>query len=169
MSFPTIETDRLLLRIPNEGDIEAYVSFYADAESSKFYGGPKSPSEAWNKLARDVGHWHLRKYGPWTLENKEDGNVIGGCGLVWTTGWPRPELTWWIANDARRKGYAKEASRAAIRFGYDTLGWDMVQTHMKDENKAARELVLSLGGISIARELFPDGVSREVFELPKQD
>lgn len=164
--FPTLETDRLLLRIGRKDDLEAYVSFYADPEASKFYGGPKTATQAWDRLARDVGHWHLKKYGSWILESKYDGRVVGGCGLMWPTGWKRPELTWWIAAEERRKGYAKEASLAAIQFGYETLGWDLVQTHMKDDNKAAKGLVLSLGGILITRELFPDGFSRDVFELP---
>ena len=59
-----------------------------------------------------------------------------------------------------------EASRAAIRFGYETLHWPLVETHMHDANSAARELVLKLGGSVLARETFPDGFTRDVFALP---
>jgi len=74
-----------------------------------------------------------------------------------------------VSPSARRKGFALEASHAAIRFGYDTLGWDLVETHMNDENEPARALTLKLGGEMIAREAFPDGVTRDVFGLPHPD
>ena len=64
-------------------------------------------------------------------------------------------------------GFATEASRAAIAFGYGELGWDLVETHMTDENQAARRLVARLGGTVIARERFPDGIDRDVFSLPR--
>ncbi|MDX1575718.1 MAG: GNAT family N-acetyltransferase, partial [Kiloniellales bacterium] len=68
---------------------------------------------------------------------------------------------------AQGAGFATEASRAAIAFGYDELGWDLVETHMLDENHAARRLVLRLGGKVIAGEAFPDGRERDVFALPR--
>ena len=165
--IPTIETDRLILRAPCEGDASAYAAFYADAETSAFYGGPLLEHDAWGMMARDIGHWSLRGYGIWIMERRDTGAVVGGCGLMWPTGWPRPELTWWILPDARRMGFAKEASRGAIAFGYDRLGWDIVQTHMKDDNLAARALTQSLGGTVIAREPFPDGLDRDIFTLPR--
>ena len=130
------------------------------------YGGPLTADKAWRILATDIGHWALRGYGRWAVTLKSSGEMIGGCGLYWPEGYPRSELTWWIIPLARRKGYAKEASIAAIKFGYETLGWPLVETHMNDENEAARHLVKSLGGTLIARETFPDGLTRDVFKLP---
>lgn len=97
----------------------------------------------------------------------ETGRCVGGCGLVWPGGWPRPELTWWVAKEARRSGIAFEASGVVIDWAYGE-GWAQVETHMKDENQAARGLVAKLGGIRIARERFPDGLMRDVFHLPRQ-
>jgi [ribosomal protein S5]-alanine N-acetyltransferase len=168
-AIPQLETARLTLRAPAFQDRRAYQEFYADGDASAFYGGPLPAHEAWNYLARDLGHWHLRGYGKWVVTAKDDGGVVGGCGLHWPDGWPRPELSWWIAPAYRRKGFAKEASGAAIRFGYGTLGWDLVQTHMRDDNIAAQNLVLALGGTIIAREGFPDGHTRNIYALPDVD
>ncbi len=169
IQIPSLQTERLILRAPRDSDAGAYQKFYADAEASKFYEGPKPPHAAWNKLAAVLGHWHLRGYGMWALERRDSGAFIGACGLVWPDGWPRSELTWWIAPEARQQGFAKEASRAAIAFGYGLLKWELVQTHMLDENLAAKALVLSLGGQVIARETFPDGFDRDIYELPRPD
>jgi ribosomal-protein-alanine N-acetyltransferase len=166
--MPTVTTERLILRAPEAADFGLYRDFYADGEASKFYGGPLTPALAWRKLAFDIGHWTLRGFGMWTVTERESGNAVGGCGIVWPEGWPRHELTWWIAPAARRKGYALEASRAAIEWACGTLGWDGVETHMNDENEAARALAERLGGKIIAREPFPDGLDRNVFKIPRQ-
>lgn len=166
MPIPTVMTERLTLRAPEGGDFPLYRDFYADAEGSQFYGGPLTPALAWRKLAFDIGHWALRGFGMWTVVERASGNSVGGCGIVWPEGWPRHELTWWIAPVARRKGYALEASRAAIEWACATLGWDGVETHMNDENEAARALAERLGGKIIAREPFPDGLERSIYKMP---
>ena len=164
--IPTLRTDRLILRAPAQRDFETYQAFFADEAASGFYGGPFDAVRAWKVLAGHIGHWHLRGYGVWVLERRDTGRTVGGCGFSWPSGWPRCELTWWIVPAARRQGLATEASRAAIAFAYGTLGWDQVETHMRDENAGARALVLAMGGETIGREAFPDGHERDVFVLP---
>jgi [ribosomal protein S5]-alanine N-acetyltransferase len=122
---------------------------------------------AWRVLATDVGHWVLRGFGRWSVVEKSSGAMIGGCGLWWPEAYPRSELTWWIIPAARRNGYALEASRAAIAFGYDILRWELVETHMNDDNAAARSLAEKLGGRVIARDRFPDGLERNIYALPR--
>lgn len=166
MTIPRIETERLTLRAPEADDFSVYRDFFADAEASRFYGVPMDASAAWRVLAADLGHWALRGYGRWAVVERASGTMVGGCGLWWAEGWPRSELTWWIVPAARRMGYATEASRAAIGFGYRTLGWDRVETHMNDANSAARHLAEKLGGRVVARECFPDGLERDIYALP---
>ena len=167
MDIPTLHTDRLILRAPGRDDFPAYRNFYADRRASAAYGGPLRAGLAWRKLAADIGHWSLRGFGMWSVEEKSSGRMVGGCGIVWPEDWPRHELTWWIAPAARRQGYAFEASRAAIGWAHDSLGWDQVETHMNDGNQAARRLAEKLGGKIIGRETFPDGISRNIYVLPR--
>jgi RimJ/RimL family protein N-acetyltransferase len=164
--IPTLRTGRLTLRAPCEADFPMYAAFFVDAGASAFYGGPLGEVAAWSRLARDVGHWMLRGYGVWAVERIDTGEGVGVCGLYWPTGWPRPELTWWILPAHRRLGFAREASRAAIRFGHETLGWTQVETHCDDANAAALGLISSLGGTAIARETVPDSKTRDVFAFP---
>jgi RimJ/RimL family protein N-acetyltransferase len=164
--IPTLETDRLILRAPVLADFPVYRDFFGDAVASYHYGGPLAPAQAWRVLAFDLGHWAVRGFGRWAIEERKTGTMIGGCGLWHPEGAARSELTWWIVPAARRHGYALEASRAVIQFGYHTLQWPLVETHMQDENEAARHLVEKLGGEVIAREPFPDGHVRNVYRLP---
>jgi [ribosomal protein S5]-alanine N-acetyltransferase len=164
--IPEIETDRLILRGPLAEDFPVYRDFFAKPEASAYYGGPLDADKAWRVLATDLGHWELRGFGRWSVIEKSNGEMVGGCGLWWPEGYPRSELTWWIIPQARRNGYAFEASCAAVRFGYAVLGWALVETHMNDDNVAARRLAEKLGGSVIVRERFPDGLERDVYALP---
>lgn len=168
MQPPRLQTKRLVLRGLRAEDFDPYLEFFGDAEASAFYGGPLNPDRTWMRLAADIGHWALRGYGLWAVTDQRDDRMVGACGVVWPHGWPRSELTWWIAPRARRNGFAEEASRAVIAHAYGEWGWPLVETHMKDENLPARNLVLKLGGEIIARETFPDGVARNVYRLPPE-
>ena len=165
MLIPELQSRRILLRAPAAMDFPVYKRFYADPGASRFYGGPLTPDLAWRKLAYDLGHWALRGYGMWSIIEKASDTMIGSCGIVWAEGWPRHELTWWITPTRRRQGYALEASRAAIDWAHDSLGWPELETHMNDENAPARALVQKLGGIQTARIRFPDGLVRTVYSF----
>jgi RimJ/RimL family protein N-acetyltransferase len=167
--IPEFFTERPPMRAPREDDFPVYQSCYADAEASRFYGGPLTPSGAWKQLAMELGQWYLKGYGMWSLELGSSGEMVGGCGFWWPGGWPRSELTWWLIKSARGSGLATEASVAAIDFAYRKLNWDLVETHIDDDNEPARKLVLRLGGRVIAREVFPDGIERDVYSIPRTE
>ena len=168
-SIPVITTERLALRGPEAQDFALYRDFYAKATGPGGYGGPLRPDEAFKRLAVDLGHWQLRGFGKWIVCLKDGGKAVGGCGLWHPMGWPSHELTWWLLPEHRGQGYAQEASVAVIRHACNALRWPHVETHIRDENDAARRLVQGLGGKVIRRETFPDGVERDVFALPRQE
>lgn len=166
-AIPTLETERLALRAPQLDDLDTYVAFSAvsDTEVGKYRGG-RTLEEIREILQEDIVHWE-KGFGMWLL-TLPTGEVIGGAGLSHPDDWPSHELTWWLMPKHRGNGYATEASLAVIEFGYGALGWSTVETHMRDENAAARQLAERLGGKVIRRDTFPDGVSRDVFLLPRQ-
>jgi RimJ/RimL family protein N-acetyltransferase len=68
--IPVIETERLRLRGWRLDDAEPFARFYADAEASRFVGGPADYGAAWRLMAMEAGHWVLRGYGMWVAEEK---------------------------------------------------------------------------------------------------
>ena len=165
VAVPTLTTERLIMRPPSAEAFPVYEEFYTDADASRFYDGPIPVDQAWATLAMDIGNWQLQGFGVWILEQKSDGRLLGVCGFWQDRGWPR-ELTWWLLPDARGKGNASEASRAATSHGYEVFGWDHVETFIDDDNEAAQALVLRLGGIENRRETFVDGKDRTIYRIP---
>lgn len=164
--IPTIETERLRLVPPSLECYEAYEKFYTDAEASKAYGGPISKEQAWARLKADLGSWHLLGFGVWVIQMKSDNSFVGTCGFWQGNKWPT-ELTWWVTPEGRGKGIATEASNAALLHAYNEFKWKTVETYMNDENAPARALVEKLGGQKVRRESFNDGLSRDIYEIPK--
>ena len=165
--IPTLETARLRLVPPSREFSGAYEAFYTDAVASSLYGGPLSAGAAWARLAADLGCWHLQGFGVWAVQHRSSGEPVGVCGFWQGLGWPR-ELTWWMLPQHRGQGFAKEASRAAIRHAHEVFAWPIVETYMNDDNVAAKGLALSLGAQWVRRQMFPDGLERDVYVLPRE-
>ena len=164
--IPTLETERLRLLPPDKDCFEMYEQFYTDAEASRMYGGPIGREQVWARLKADLGSWSLLGFGVWVVQQKSDSSFLGTCGFWQGKDWPR-ELTWWLTPQARGKGFAYEASQAAINFAYEEFKWDGIHTYMNDENIAAINLVEKLGGKIVHRKEFPDGASRNIYLLPR--
>ena len=45
------------------------------------------------------------------------------------------------------------------------LGWRAVETHMDDQNEPAKRLAQKLGGTIISRDMFPDGLERNIYAM----
>ena len=151
---------------PSVDCFDAYEKFYTDADASKAYGGPMTKEQVWTRLKADLGSWYLLGFGVWAIKRKSDNNYIGTCGFWQGNEWPK-ELTWWIAPEVRGQGIATEASKSSLLHAYNEYKWDVVETYMDDENIAARALVKKLGGKKTRRECFNDGLSRDIYQLPK--
>jgi [ribosomal protein S5]-alanine N-acetyltransferase len=165
MRMSTIQTALLNLVPPSSEAEQLYEEFYTNPGASSAYGGPLTSSAARTRLAADIDSWNLNGFGIWVVQRRQQQDFVGVCGYWQGNGWPR-ELTWWLLPKARGAGIAREASLAAIRHAYFVFGWPIVETYMNDSNESARNLVLRLGGIKSERRQFPDGLERDVFQIP---
>lgn len=163
MISPVLHTDRLVMTPISAAQEAAFVAFFAASDVAQGAYRRCDAAEARAKVAAWVAAWR-KGFGLWALE--ADGVLIGAAGLAWPDDFPSHELTWLLFPEHRGKGYAEEASRAAIAWAYDILGWDPVETYIRDENAPARKLAARLGGVVTRRETFPDGVARDIFALP---
>jgi RimJ/RimL family protein N-acetyltransferase len=142
-----LETDRLILRPFAAADFDAYAAIHANPEVTRYLTttGPMPRWEAWRSMAMFAGHWHLRGYGVWAVEEKATGAFIGRAGLYNPDGWPGPEVGWAFARSAWGNGYATEAGRAAMNHAFDVLGWEHIISVIHPENARSIRVAERLG------------------------
>lgn len=143
-----LETERLLLRPFRPADIDPYAEMCADSEVMEFLnatGSPISRADAWRQMAMYLGHWELRGFGTWAVEERGTGAFVGRVGLHFPEGWPDRELGWTIARKFWGRGYASEAARAAIAHAFGTLGWTHLVSLIHPNNHRSARLAERLG------------------------
>jgi len=148
-----LETDRLLLRMFEQDDWRALHEHYSDAECTRFtFRRTLTEGGSWRAMASMVGHWQLRGYGPYAVEDKSTQAVLGTVGLWYPVEWPAPEIKWALARRHWGKGYASEAVRAVQRMARERIPELSLISFINRENAASIRLALAVGAV-LEREL----------------
>jgi RimJ/RimL family protein N-acetyltransferase len=154
-----LETERLLLRPPTEGDVDAWAAFLTDPVVARYLGPSLSGREAVEAhVARVLERHAADGFGLLALERKEDGRVIGRSGfLVWDRRTWRPgtlrdagdaaevEIGWALAADCWGRGYATEAGAACRDAGFEQLGLERVSAIIQPRNERSQAVARRLG------------------------
>jgi len=143
--IPVIHSERLTFRAGRESDLDAMAAFYADGTESGFVGGPLDRDDTWRRIAMGLGHWMIRGFGIWNLEEKTTGDFVGWCGLWFPEGFPGRELGWGLMKSKRGRGYATEAALRAREYAYDALGWTSVISLINLNNAPSIRVAERLG------------------------
>lgn len=130
-----LESENLVLRQFRESDLDDLASMCADPEVMEFLGGKTlDRMESWRMLSRIVGHWVLRGYGMWAVVERSSGDFVGRVGFINPEGWPGFEIGWSLSRKHWGKGYATEAARRALEFGFGELDRDRVISLIHPDN-----------------------------------
>lgn len=146
----TVETNRLLLRIPESADAAPLLTIHEDPKAigrvqvTATQGGLPI---AWRNVAYMVGHWQLRGFGEWTIVEKASGEVIGRVGFSYPDGAPAPELGWIIRSDRWGQRFASEAARAGIAWFWANTTIPFAISTIAPDNVPSLRIAKRLGGI----------------------
>jgi len=163
--IPILETERLIMREGRDRDFEVLVAFYADEEASRSVGGPLTRAQAWGRMAFNRGHWVLRGYGNWAIEEKATGDYAGWAGLWFPEGFPEREVGWGLIPSKRGRGYATEAAFRARTYAYETLGWETAISLVAEDNAPSRRVAERLGA-TFERMTRHEGLEFAVYRHP---
>ncbi len=154
----TIETLRLRLCPMSEEYIDDLVQMWRDPDVMRYLptGKPRPLSDSRQELDYMIEHWKEFGFGIWRISIKNMQPFVGYCGLQHLREQPgvslpkledrrEVEAQVGVVRDLWNKGIGFEAAKAAIRFGFDTLGLTQIIAATHPSNFVSRRILEKLG------------------------
>jgi RimJ/RimL family protein N-acetyltransferase len=145
----SLRTSRLLLRPWCDADLALFAELSADAVVMEFLRALTEPgaSDAW--AARVRAHWQQHGFGQWVVEIPGEASFIGVVGLS-TVSYeahftPAVEVAWRLGRAHWGRGYASEAARAALDYGFGELRLAEIVAVTVPANRRSRQVMERLG------------------------
>jgi RimJ/RimL family protein N-acetyltransferase len=149
VTIPELTTRRLLLRGWREGDLERFAAMNADPAVMEHFPATLSRASSDRLVGEIQRGWAEHGFGLWAVERADDRSFIGFVGLSRPSFeahfTPAVEVGWRLARDAWGHGHATEAARAALRFGFETLGLAEIVSFTVPANLRSRAVMERLG------------------------
>jgi RimJ/RimL family protein N-acetyltransferase len=143
-----IETERLVMRAWRAADIDPFHAICSDPVVMAALGPPMSREQVAARVAQmqamqvELGHCF------WALERQSDARLLGWCGVIRGTAGPvngKAELGWRLASNCWGQGYASEAARGAVDWGFGNLADAALWAITTVENTRSRAVMARLG------------------------
>jgi RimJ/RimL family protein N-acetyltransferase len=139
-----LRTERLVLRQWRETDLEPFAELNADPEAMRHFPSRLTREQS-DTLARDISYMIEKQgWGLWAVE------VVGGPSFIGFVGLNEPrfeahflpavEVGWRLAREHWGHGYATEAARASVAFGFEELELDEIVAMIAPANTRSRRV-----------------------------
>lgn len=142
-----LETERLYLRKLEQSDFEALCKILKDEETMYAYEGAFDDSEVQEWLNRQIARYKKYGFGLWAVVLKENGEVIGQCGLTMQP-WKNTEVLeigYLFQRSYWHCGYATEAAKACKKYAFEVLKAEKVCSIIRDTNTSSQNVALRNG------------------------
>jgi RimJ/RimL family protein N-acetyltransferase len=146
--LPRLKTERLLLRPFTLADAEDVQRLAGDRDIASTTASIPHPyddgvAEQWIAV-----HQQRFEEGSWlnlAITRDPDGALVGALGLRFELEHDRAELGYWIGKPYWGRGYATEAARALVQYGFDTLGLHRIFARHFARNPASGRVLQKIG------------------------
>jgi RimJ/RimL family protein N-acetyltransferase len=154
----TLTTDRLLLRAWRSTDLKPFAALNADARVMEFFPQTLDPAASDAFAHRAQLRLNRNGFGLWAVEVPGVAPFIGYVGLAEpsfnASFTPCTEIGWRLAHPFWGQGYATEAAKVALRYGFDTLGLKEIVSFTSMGNLRSRRVMERIGMQRDPREDF---------------
>lgn len=147
ISFPSLETRRLLLRQATKEDVKAVFAVFSDPKVTQFHNLDTFThlDEASKVVERRIKGFKSGRGIRWAITRKEDNYLIGSCGFTWLKEINAAEVSYELKNQFWRQGIMSEALSIILQYGFDSREIQFVIAEVMLENLASRKLLEKLG------------------------
>lgn len=132
-----------------EEDLEPFAAMNADPVVMEHFPGTLSRAQSDELVGRIEAGFEANGFGLWALEVREGGEFIGFVGMA-APGFeahftPAVEIGWRLARSAWGNGYATEAARAVLSFGFEEAGLSEIVSFTTVANQRSRAVMERIG------------------------
>jgi ribosomal-protein-alanine N-acetyltransferase len=145
--FPQIETDRLMLRLITLDDLNTMYSIWSDEDVMKYIpvARYRTRDDVKEFIPLAIQRWEERGFGMFSVTNKNNGEMLGYCGLQYLDETPEVEIYYGFSKKHWDKGVATEAARAVLRFGFEEAKLESISGITHPENGASQKVLENIG------------------------
>ncbi len=159
-----IETARLRLTVFSEKDAEGFFNMNNNPEVLRYTGDlPFENIEAAKAFILSYDHYQKYGYGRWTIRRKSDNVYLGFCGLKYHSDMQEVDLGYRLDRKYWGKGYATEAARVCLDYGFKILKIDRIIGRSEIKNKASIHILEKIG-MQFLKEFDFDGQLGVIYE-----
>jgi ribosomal-protein-alanine N-acetyltransferase len=147
-SFPTLETEHLVLRQLTDADAPALFEYYSDPEFTRFIGFDTHTSlENTRRFIAWITDIYAQKDSiRWGIQLKESNHLIGTCGLhFWKRDIRCAEVGYHVGRPFWGRGFATEVLRAMVDFGFHRMDLNRIEGRHNDGNDASGRVLEKVG------------------------
>jgi len=143
-----LETERLVVREWEPEDAGAAFAMCGDAEVMRYIGdgrpwADEARARAWiESMCRAYAE---RGWSRWAVVEKASGEVVGSCGYGLPYGTDELDFGYMFGRAHWGKGYATEAARACLRYGFEELGFEEIPASVDPRHLASICILEKLG------------------------
>ena len=147
-----LTTQRVVLRQWCDKDHEPFAQMNADPKVMRYFPSPLDTAASDALLLRNRHNIEARGWGLWAVERRTDGAFMGFVGLEQPMAAlpcaPCVEVGWRLGVEFWGYGYATEAARAALQYGFGELALDEIVSFTSLSNQPSRAVMQRLGMVN---------------------
>jgi len=147
-NFPTLETERLVLRNLTEEDAEQIFQYASDQDVARYvtWDVHQTMNDTYNFIRFALSRYEERKVAPWGIVYKDEGKVIGTIDFVyWNTDHKRAEIGYVLAKAYWGKGIMTEAASKVLEYGFNEMGLERIEARCLVENIGSERVMQKIG------------------------
>ncbi len=165
-SMTVLETERLVLRHMEQEDADALAAVLSDPVAMQYYPHAFSREEVAQWIERWMASYDANAYGLYAIVLRKTGKVIGDCGhaLQDVDGKREIEIGYHVRRNLWGQGYATEAARACVAYGFETLCAPRLISLIRPENFPSRR-VAEKAGMNIVGETVRKDILHFVYAI----
>ncbi|HLY29604.1 MAG TPA: GNAT family protein [Ktedonobacterales bacterium] len=146
--FPTLTTERLILREMRQKDAPDLLAILGDSEVTRYLdlSSFTELAQAETLIERLHASFQAQERWRWGIALQHDDRLIGTGGFIrWNRGWQSAEIGYDLAHAYWRQGFMSEALRAMLTFGFEQMELHRVEAEVMPENQASARMLAKLG------------------------